>query len=63
MEDNAIAHMGAIIFDMDGVLVESMPLHYQAMMIAIKEIATLIWIKENSICLRGCLSLKWLYKY
>jgi beta-phosphoglucomutase len=33
--------MGTIIFDMDGVLVESMPLHYQAMKIAIEEIASI----------------------
>jgi hypothetical protein len=30
--------MTAIIFDMDGVLVESMPHHYQAMKTAIKEV-------------------------
>jgi beta-phosphoglucomutase-like phosphatase (HAD superfamily) len=33
--------MGTIIFDMDGVLVDSMPLHYKAMKIAIKEIASI----------------------
>jgi len=34
-------HMRAIIFDMDGVLVESMPYHYQAMKTAIKEVANI----------------------
>ena len=51
--------MRAIIFDMDGVLVESMPFHYQAMKIAIKELANIDLDKGNSICLRGCLLPKW----
>jgi beta-phosphoglucomutase len=33
--------MRAIIFDMDGVLVESMPYHYQAMKTAIKELVNI----------------------
>jgi beta-phosphoglucomutase-like phosphatase (HAD superfamily) len=33
--------MTAVIFDMDGVLVESMPYHYQAMKTAIKEVANI----------------------
>jgi beta-phosphoglucomutase-like phosphatase (HAD superfamily) len=33
--------MRKIIFDMDDVLVESMPFHYQAMKIAIKELANI----------------------
>lgn len=45
--------MGAIIFDMDGVLVESMPLHYHAMKIAIKEIANIDLDKREFYLLEG----------
>ncbi|HET7285549.1 MAG TPA: HAD family phosphatase [Nitrososphaeraceae archaeon] len=45
--------MGAIIFDMDGVLVESMPLHYDAMKIAIKEIANIDLDKREFYLLEG----------
>ena len=34
-------YMTTIIFDMDGVLVESMSYHYQAMKTAIKEVANI----------------------
>ena len=33
--------MKAIIFDMDGVLVDAMPFHYQAMKSAVKEITSI----------------------
>lgn len=45
--------MGTIIFDMDGVLVDSMPLHYQAMKIAIKEIASIDLDKREFYLLEG----------
>lgn len=45
--------MGAIIFDMDGVLVESMPLQYQAMKIAVKEIANIDMDKRRFYLLEG----------
>lgn len=45
--------MGAIIFDMDGVLVESMPLHYHAMKTAIKEIANINLDKREFYLLEG----------
>ena len=45
--------MRAIIFDMDGVLVESMPLHYQAMKIAIKEITDIDLDKRRFYLLEG----------
>ena len=45
--------MRAIIFDMDGVLVESMPLHYQAMKIAIKEITNIDLDKRRFYLLEG----------
>jgi beta-phosphoglucomutase-like phosphatase (HAD superfamily) len=33
--------MKALIFDMDGVLVDAMPFHYEAMKAAIKEITNI----------------------
>lgn len=45
--------MRAIIFDMDGVLVESMPLHYQSMKIAIKEITNIDLDKRRFYLLEG----------
>jgi beta-phosphoglucomutase len=45
--------MRAIIFDMDGVLVESMPFHYQAMKIAIKELANIDLDKRKFYLLEG----------
>ena len=51
--------MRAIIFDMDGGLVESMPLHYQAMKIAMKEITDIDLDKRRFYLLEG-LSLRWL---
>lgn len=45
--------MRAIIFDMDGVLVESMPFHYQAMKIAIKELANIGLDKRRFYLLEG----------
>ena len=45
--------MRAIIFDMDGVLVESMPFHYQAMKIAIKEITDIDLDKRRFYLLEG----------
>ena len=45
--------MRAIIFDMDGVLVESMPYHYQAMKTAIKEVANIDLDKRTFYLLEG----------
>jgi beta-phosphoglucomutase-like phosphatase (HAD superfamily) len=45
--------MAAIIFDMDGVLVESMPYHYQAMKTAIKEVANIDLDKRTFYLLEG----------
>jgi beta-phosphoglucomutase len=45
--------MRAIIFDMDGVLVDSMPFHYQAMKIAIKEVAEIDLDKRKFYLLEG----------
>src|SRR5215469_13627009 len=45
--------MRAIIFDMDGVLVESMPYHYQAMKIAIKEVVNIDLDKRTFYLLEG----------
>jgi beta-phosphoglucomutase-like phosphatase (HAD superfamily) len=45
--------MAAIIFDMDGVLVESMPYHYQAMKTAIKEVANIDLDKRIFYLLEG----------
>ena len=45
--------MGTIIFDMDGVLVESMPLHYHAMKTAIKEIANIDLDRREFYLLEG----------
>ena len=45
--------MGTIIFDMDGVLVDSMPLHYQAMKTAIEEIASIDLDKREFYLLEG----------
>jgi len=45
--------MKAIIFDMDGVLVESMPYHYQAMKTAIKEVANIDLDKRTFYWLEG----------
>jgi beta-phosphoglucomutase len=45
--------MRAIIFDMDGVLVESMSYHYQAMKTAIKEIANIDLDKRTFYLLEG----------
>jgi beta-phosphoglucomutase len=45
--------MRAIIFDMDGVLVESMPFHYHAMKIAIKEVANIDLDKSRFYLLEG----------
>jgi beta-phosphoglucomutase len=45
--------VGAILFDMDGVLVESMPLHYHAMKIAIEEIANIDLDKREFYLLEG----------
>ena len=33
-----VLYMKALIFDMDGVLVDAMPFHYEAMKTAVKEI-------------------------
>jgi beta-phosphoglucomutase-like phosphatase (HAD superfamily) len=52
--------MGTIIFDMDGVLVDSMPIHFQAMKIAIKEIANIDLDKRGFYLLEGMPILKWL---
>jgi beta-phosphoglucomutase len=45
--------MRAIIFDMDGVLVESMSYHYQAMKTAIKEVASIDLDKRTFYLLEG----------
>ena len=45
--------MRAIIFDMDGVLVESMSYHYQAMKTAIKEVANIDLDKRTFYLLEG----------
>jgi beta-phosphoglucomutase len=45
--------MRAIIFDMDGVLVESMPYHYQAMKTSIKEVANIDLGKRTFYLLEG----------
>ena len=45
--------MRTIIFDMDGVLVDSMPFHYQAMKIAIKEVADIDLDKRRFYLLEG----------
>jgi hypothetical protein len=45
--------MRAIIFDMDGVLVESMPYHYKAMKTAIKELTDIDLDKRTFYLLEG----------
>jgi beta-phosphoglucomutase-like phosphatase (HAD superfamily) len=45
--------MRAIIFDMDGVLVESMPYHYQTTKTAIKEVANIYLDKRTLYLLEG----------
>lgn len=45
--------MKAIIFDMDGVLVDSMPFHYRAMKHAIKEVADIYLDKRTFYLLEG----------
>ncbi len=45
--------MRAIIFNMDGVLVESMSYHYQAMNTAIKEVANIDLDKRTFYLLAG----------
>ena len=46
--------MKAIIFDMDGVLVNTMPFHYEAMKAAVKELQILNWTRELFTCLKEC---------
>jgi beta-phosphoglucomutase-like phosphatase (HAD superfamily) len=46
-------YMRAIIFDMDGVLVESMSYHYQAMKTAIKEVVNIDLDKRIFYLLEG----------
>ena len=43
----------AVIFDIDGVLVNSMPFHYKAMSIAIKEITNIDLDKRTFYLLEG----------
>src|SRR5919199_4015759 len=45
--------MKAIIFDMDGVLVDAMPFHYEAMKTAIKEITNINLDKRTFYLLEG----------
>src|ERR687886_639253 len=45
--------MKAIIFDMDGVLVDAMPFHYEAMKTAIKELANIDLDKRTFYLLEG----------
>ncbi len=45
--------MKAIIFDMDGVLVDAMPFHYQAMKSAVKEITSIDLDKRTFYLLEG----------
>jgi beta-phosphoglucomutase len=40
--------MKAIIFDMDGVLVDAMPFHYEAMKTAVKEITNIDFFNRHS---------------
>ena len=52
--------MKAIIFDMDGVLVDAMPFHYQAMSMRLKNQRILTWIKGLSTYLKECRLQIWL---
>jgi beta-phosphoglucomutase len=45
--------MKAIIFDMDGVLIDAMPFHYEAMKTAVKEIASIDLDKMTFYLLEG----------
>ena len=45
--------MKAIIFDMDGVLVDAMPFHYEAMRTAIKELKNIDLDKRTFYLLEG----------
>ena len=45
--------MKAIIFDMDGVLVDAMPFHYEAMKSAVKEITSIDLDKRTFYLLEG----------
>src|ERR671929_2243328 len=45
--------MKAIIFDMDGVLVDAMPFHYEAMKTAIKELSNIDLDKRTFYLLEG----------
>lgn len=45
--------MKAIIFDMDGVLVDTMPVHYEAMKSAVNEIANIELDKKTFYLLEG----------
>ena len=45
--------MKAIIFDMDGVLVDAMPFHYEAMKTAVKEITYIDLDKRTFYLLEG----------
>jgi beta-phosphoglucomutase len=45
--------MRAIIFDMDGVLVDAMPFHYEAMKTAVKEITSIDLDKRRFYLLEG----------
>ena len=45
--------MKAIIFDMDGVLVDAMPFHYEAMRTAMKELKNIDLDKRTFYLLEG----------
>src|SRR5919199_3923891 len=48
-----VLYMKALIFDMDGVLVDAMPFHYEAMKTAVKEITNIDLDKRTFYLLEG----------
>jgi beta-phosphoglucomutase len=48
-----VSYMKALIFDMDGVLVDAMPFHYEAMKTAVKEITNIDLDKRTFYLLEG----------